>query len=163
MSSTSSDGLASRWTLYFHDPDDGDWTRGSYTAVATMSRASEFWGVNGMLAGAMGKGMWFVMREGVFPLWDDESNVDGGCMSYVVGKRDVEEVWTRVCELLMCECLMANGSDKDEINGASVSPKNDFCIVKIWLRTKRHGSSPESLRVPMTGGMFSANASKKKN
>lgn len=153
-------GLDSTWTLYFHDPDDKDWTRNSYTNVCTICTAHEFWGVHAQLAeaDAIGRGMWFVMREDVFPCWDDTTNIEGGCVSVMVNKPDVQRVWLSLCEAIMCECLRADGgNDVDEINGISVSPKNDFCIIKVWLRTD--SLKPQDLRI-VSNGLFTSNRSK---
>lgn len=156
------DDLESSWTLYFHDPDDRDWNFDSYTRVCTIFRASEFWGVHHRLAenNALGKGMWFIMRDDVFPCWDDKANIDGGCVSFMVGKADVSRVWQEFCETMLCECMRADGGeDYLEINGLSVSPKNDFCIIKVWLRSDSL-SSTDKLRTGSHVGIFTSNRSK---
>ena len=157
-----SDDLDSSWTLYFHDPDDRDWNFESYSKVCTMYRAAEFWGVHHRLCenNALGKGMWFVMRDDVFPCWDDKANIDGGCLSYMVSKADVAKAWREFCEPMMCECMRRDGGDDyEEINGLSVSPKNDFCIIKIWLRTEALGTS-NAFRVGGHAGIFTSNRTK---
>jgi hypothetical protein len=156
------DDLGSAWTLYFHDPDDRDWTLESYSRVCTVYRASEYWGVQHRLSenNAICRGMWFLMREDVFPCWDDASNIEGGCVSFMVGKSDVSRVWQEFCEKMLCERMRADGGDdSEEINGISVSPKNDFCIIKVWLRTEALGGDPEALRVDRTG-IFTSNRTK---
>jgi hypothetical protein len=32
------------------------------------------------------RGMFFIMREHILPLWEDESNKNGGCFSYKIYK-----------------------------------------------------------------------------
>lgn len=162
MSEAGGDDLQSSWTLYFHDPDDRNWNLESYIRVCTLYRASEFWGLQHRLAenNAIGKGMWFLMREDVFPCWDDNANIDGGCLSFMVAKNDVARVWQEFCEPLMCECMRIDGGDdSDEVNGVSVSPKNDFCIIKIWLRSEAVGAS-DKLRVGNHSGIFTSNRAK---
>lgn len=165
MSSDQSDpaavDLCSSWTLFFHDPDDRNWGVESYCRVCTVYTANEYWGVQHRLDenNAIGKGMWFLMRDDVFPCWDDQSNINGGCLSYMVSKNDVARTWQEFCELLLTERLRADGGDDAEhINGISVSPKNDFCILKVWMRTQEL-TAQESLR-PRRSAMFTSNRSK---
>lgn len=154
--------LDSPWTLYFHDPDDRNWNFESYAKICTVYSAREYWGVTRRLSenNAIGKGMWFFMRDDVFPCWDDKANIGGGCLSFMVNKCDVARAWQEFCEPMLCGCMRADGgADYEEINGLSVSPKNDFCILKIWLRTGSL-SSPDKFRVRQSAGIFTSNMSK---
>lgn len=143
------------WKLYFHDPDSSDWSRDSYVYICTVSTPNQFWGAHDRMIGSISRGMWFFMRGDVFPTWDDPQNISGGCMSYMVPKPGVDEAWASLCEKLMCGTVRSDGGkDPDEVNGASISPKNDFCILKIWLRSPAL-SAPGSMYSPSTGGIFS--------
>lgn len=162
MSSSANDEdyLESSWTLYFHDPNDKRWDLASYHNVHTMLTASEFWGVHERLAldCAIGKGMWFIMRGDVFPCWDDAANIDGGCMSYILSKAEIADAWAAFCESMMCEEMFKEGEDSDVINGVSVSPKNDFCILKLWLTREIR---PDQLSVPLSQlGIYKSNRTK---
>lgn len=158
--SSGSNELDSSWTLYFHDPNDKRWDFPSYHNVFTIFSASEFWGAHEVLSrdNALGKGMWFIMRDDVFPCWDDAANIDGGCMSYILGNAEVCDAWASFCEIMMCEGVVKDEDDAGVVNGISVSPKNDFCIVKLWLtREVRH----DELRVPIDQvGIYKANRAK---
>lgn len=121
------------WCIYFHDPDDRDWTFSSYKKLSVLSSAEEFWGVQQRVREHVMKGMFFIMREHVFPCWDDPNNIDGGCLSFIVSKADVPQVWEVFCARLLTERLSKDPDKSQSVNGLSISPKNDFCIVKIWL------------------------------
>lgn len=130
--------LHDTWTYRFHDPYDNDWTMPSYVMLADVSSVQDMWDVHLSVQRHVADGMFFVMRENVFPCWDDPANIHGGCISLKVLKTDVHTFWE---ELLIGVLGEVMDCDRDEdgplINGISTSPKRFYCIVKLWLR-RRH-------------------------
>jgi Eukaryotic initiation factor 4E len=123
------------WTMYFHDPNDSDWTTSSYINIGNISTIDDFWNHETHFQDQIHKGMFFLMREHVFPYWDDPSNINGGCFSIKVLKEDMGAFWKDVCMKLLGELLVKEGNASwDVINGISTSPKKHFCIVKIWTK-----------------------------
>jgi hypothetical protein len=124
------------WNLYFHDPYDSNWTNASYVRLATMSTIDEFWEHFISLKGNLHKGMFFIMREYVFPCWDDENNINGGCLSIKVLKENMAEFFEDLCAKLLSEKLLSDNKIDfwNSVNGVSTSPKKSFCIIKIWLK-----------------------------
>ena len=58
--------LHTPWTLYYHSPEDKDWSTESYTAVATFDTIDGFWELHNALPEfCMQFGMFFLMRRGV--------------------------------------------------------------------------------------------------
>ena len=126
------------WSFYFHDPYDEKWTYESYKKICDLSSAQEFWGLTDMIKEKIQFGMFFLMREHVFPCWDDENNKMGGCVSIKVLKNDVVQFWEELCVRVLGETLL---TDKYKhlwsvVNGISSSPKKHFCIIKLWIRTQ---------------------------
>lgn len=123
------------WRFYFHDPNDKNWLHESYRLIAQFSSANEFNGIHGAVKDVVHNGMFFLMREHVFPAWDDPCNIHGGCLCIKVQKAAAEAFWRGICASLMGETLLREEFRAGEcaVNGASISPKNFFCIVKIWL------------------------------
>ena len=127
--------LNDTWKFYFHDPDNHDWDHSSYALIAEITTANEFNGIHKELGSDLQSGMFFLMRKNVFPSWDDPSNLNGGCMCLKIPKPQVELFWRELCANLLGDTLLKtsyNGSNTC-INGVSVSPKNFFCIVKLWF------------------------------
>ena len=146
--------LDDTWSLYFHDPQDSDWRLSSYVKITDVSSANEFWGVANTVGNRIGNGMFFLMREHVFPCWDDKYNIQGGCLSIKVANDAVARTWNELCteilgEGMEAECAAlaaehgatgatgATGGAAVEINGISVSPKYNFAIIKLWLSSAR--------------------------
>lgn len=143
------------WSFYFHDPNDKNWLHESYNLVAQISSANEMNGIHESLKDVLHNGMFFLMREHVFPAWDDPCNINGGCLCVKIQKNAAEGFWHGICASLMGETLLKEefrGGDC-VVNGASISPKNFFCIIKIWLSsTDLGGSGADCLNLPPFDG-----------
>jgi hypothetical protein len=125
------------WTYYFHDPNDENWTLGSYLRLHDMSTVKDYWNLNHVLKDKLKQGMFFLMREHIFPCWDDEFNINGGCLSIKVLKDNIIKFWEELSIRLLGEnLLIEEHRDKwDMVNGISISPKKYFVICKIWMNT----------------------------
>lgn len=125
------------WTLYFHEPSDDNWTMPSYLRVGDISSIEDYAAARYALKNRVPDGMFFLMREHVFPCWDDKNNLEGGCLSIKLPKRVVEPFWEELCVRTLSETLAKKKEDAHIVNGISVSPKLFYSIVKIWLAEER--------------------------
>ncbi len=119
------------WSIFHHGMTDSSWTLDSYTRVATVSSAEEFWGVHSLVCPLLHTNLFFVMREHIFPCWDDAANIDGGCISARVPMHQIGAYWEALCVRLLCEGLCPGKAGA--VNGISSSPKQSWCVVKVWL------------------------------
>ena len=87
--------------------------------------------------------MLFLMRKGIQPIWEDEKNRKGGCFSYKVNNRSVAYSWKNLSYALLGETLTSNELSK-YVNGITISPKKNFCIIKIWLSSCEY-NNPEMI------------------
>lgn len=126
------------WTMYFHDPNDSDWTCNSYKRITNISSVKEYWRLHDLLKAHIPQGMFFFMREHVFPCWDDPNNIDGGCLSIKVLKQHMPAFWHALCVRLLGETLCEDVGDWHLVRGISTSPKRNFCIVKLWIGDDAH-------------------------
>lgn len=123
------------WAVYFHDPYDNNWTTSSYQRIGDISTMDDYWSHQLSLKHQVHKGMFFLMREHVFPCWDDPANISGGCLSIKVLKDDMGEFWEDMSMKMVGEILLKDEFKNkwSKINGISTSPKKHFCIIKIWV------------------------------
>jgi hypothetical protein len=122
------------WTYYFHDPDDVNWNLDSYHRLTDVASLRDFWGIHTTVAPYLSRGMFFVMREHIYPCWDDPHNIRGGCLSMKVLKEELGSFWDHLVMHMLGENMLKDSSlDPKCVNGLSVSPKRYFCIVKVWL------------------------------
>jgi hypothetical protein len=129
--------LDDKWNLYYHLPHDKNWDLSSYTIIMhDIETAEQVLCINQVLCENIVKNcMLFVMRRGITPMWEDPRNRDGGCFSYKVINKCVYEVWRELFLLLCGETLCVDPAHSKHVNGITISPKKNFCIIKIWLNT----------------------------
>ena len=129
--------LLGKWDLYYHLPHDNKWDVSSYTIIlGDIDYAEKVIAINESIPESVIKScMFFVMRTGITPMWEDPKNRLGGCFSYKVINKQVAEVWKTLFYMMCGETLTTNKSHSNHINGITISPKKNFCIVKIWIDT----------------------------
>jgi hypothetical protein len=135
------------WSVYFHDPADPSWTLDSYQRLGDVATVGDLWRMQLSIEPFVKSGMFFVMREHVFPCWDDKSNIEGGCVSVKVAARSAPAAWELLFKRAVGETLMADDDVWDALNGLSISPKRGFCILKLWLRDLA-SCTPDCFRPP---------------
>jgi hypothetical protein len=125
------------WNLYFHDPYDVNWNNESYVLLTTIASVDDFWKHHLCLKPNIQKGMFFIMRDGIFPSWDSSPNINGGCLSIKVLKENLAEFWEDLVIKMLGETIVKDSHVNtawSSVNGLSTSPKKHFCIIKIWLK-----------------------------
>lgn len=126
--------LNDKWTLWTHLPHDIDWSVDSYKKIDSFDTVEGAVTLCEILPEKMVKNcMLFIMRNGIQPTWEDPKNNTGGCFSYKVNNKVVESAWTNLLYSLVGETLSRNNNLMKTINGITISPKKNFCIVKIWF------------------------------
>ena len=126
--------LSDQWCLWVHLPHDTDWSLNSYKKVFNTTSAEEVVALNEAMSSRLVKNcMLFMMRKGITPLWEDPRNRQGGCFSYKVPNKTVYECWRSLVYSLTGETLSKNKVLQKQINGITISPKKNFCVIKIWL------------------------------
>jgi len=126
--------LSDNWCLWAHLPHDTDWSIKSYKKIYTMSSAEETIAVTETLPDILVKNcMLFFMREGIQPIWEDPKNRSGGCFSYKVSNKNVCETWKELSYVLVGNTISKQNSFVVNVTGITISPKKNFCIIKIWM------------------------------
>ena len=125
--------LNDTWNLYFHDPDNQNWEMESYVLVTTISTVEEWVMLHHSLKEVLHKGMFFLMREYIQPIWEDKSNKNGGCLSFKIWKNEVVDIWEELSFKLLGEVLLKDKKQWQKICGISISPKRSYCIGRIWV------------------------------
>ncbi len=126
--------LYGKWTMYAHLPHDTDWSVNSYKVIQEITYVEESIALFKIIPDILVKNcMLFLMRDTIKPIWEDPRNRDGGCFSFKVSNKNVPKAWKHLCYSLMGETISTDISILNKITGASISPKKNFCIIKIWL------------------------------
>jgi len=124
--------LSGSWSLWFHRSDDPSWEFSSYQLIYdninTIENLSRV--INSIPT--ISAAMFFFMRKGVLPIWEHESNINGGYWSFRITKRDADKTWKQLIAAMVGNTLTADIAHMAMINGISISPKTNNCIFKIW-------------------------------
>jgi hypothetical protein len=126
--------LSYNWTLWAHLPHNTDWSIKSYIPISTFKSIEETIAVTETLPPVLVENcMLFMMREGVKPTWEDSKNRNGGCFSYKVSNKIVYKVWKELTYVVVGSTLSKNTGFVNCVTGITISPKKNFCIIKIWM------------------------------
>ena len=125
--------LNNKWVLWFHSLKNPNWDNKSYIKVIEIKTLLDFKLLNDVLRiNHLQNGMFFLMKNDIFPTWEDPKNRLGGCISFKYDNNILKE-WLKI--LLLCITNnLSNKKNINEINGLSISPKKEFNIVKVWIK-----------------------------
>ena len=131
--------LNHKWNLWAHLPHDTDWSSNSYKNISKFTSVEDTIAITESLPEALVKNcMLFVMKEGVMPTWEDPLNRNGGCFSYKISNKHVCETWKELTYVLVGETISNNKPFVNAVTGITISPKKNFCIIKIWMTNCEH-------------------------
>lgn len=129
--------LQNKWILWNHGLNDKSWSNDSYKNIFEYKNLYDlkiYFDNLDLLQ--LQNGMYFIMRDGIFPTWEDKNNKNGCCASFKVSSNDILETWKLLLQNILCENIHKNIQKYDNINGLSISPKKEFNIIKIWFKSK---------------------------
>ena len=137
--------LNSKWILWYHNPSDKNWNLDSYIKVVELNSVEDFCKLKNSWKGnlpSLTEGMFFLMRilndKIIFPQWEDRHNREGGYWSIKIDKGQSEEIWFDLLMLIIGENITNGIYDSLNINGISISPKKQFCILKVWNNNNKY-------------------------
>uniref|UniRef100_A0A6C0D9R3 Eukaryotic translation initiation factor 4E n=1 Tax=viral metagenome TaxID=1070528 RepID=A0A6C0D9R3_9ZZZZ len=131
--------LSNKWNLWYHHEKD-NWKLSGYKKVYEISTVGDFWRLNNnwdKLKGINNK-HYFLMKDDITPLWEDPSNVNGGCWSFKVHEDQAEKLWIDLSAFLVCNQIINNYED---VIGLSIClKKNSNSVIKIWNKDSKNNS-----------------------
>jgi hypothetical protein len=129
--------LNNNWTCWIHYQNDNIWTLDRYqniTTLVTLKDAVLF--IENLDEDIIKKSMLFFMKDSILPLWESEDNINGGCFSYKISNTNIVNIFKILLYKIIGNTLINDENTLNNINGISISPKKNFCIIKIWMRNK---------------------------
>ena len=132
--------LNSKWVVWYHNPSDKSWNKDSYKDILELHTLEDYLVLKNSWDKCLplvSEGMFFLMRKldsgkVIYPQWEDVNNKDGGYWSFKIDKDESQNVWFKLCSFTIGECICCNTMESLQVNGISISPKKNFCIIKIW-------------------------------
>lgn len=136
------------WRVYAHHPQDSDWTHSSYKPVGMLSCASDFWSIWNAAEPVIERTMLFVMREHIFPSWDDPACINGSIAAAMVTDTEAAPAFLEIAQRAVGETLLRDPVAWADVNGVSIGPKRASCVIKVWMATDEQNA--DRLRLPET-------------
>jgi hypothetical protein len=150
--------VSHKWILWAHLPHNIDWTLKSYIQISTFSTLEEIIAVTELLPSSLIENcMLFMMKQGISPMWEDPKNRNGGYFSYKVLNKNVAKAWTELTYRIVGGSISNELSFVKNVNGITIPPKKNFCIIKIWMCNCDHQNSSSIVSVkglPSQGCLF---------
>ena len=126
--------LQNEWSLWFHSITDNTWTKNTYQKIYSFQNLLDYqYIIETFKQEHYQNGMFFLMKENIFPNWEDPYNREGGCLSFKIPSNNILDEWNT----LLLNCISNNIFTSDEVNGISISPKKEFNIIKIWIKNDK--------------------------
>ena len=124
--------FSNEWNLWFHSINNSNWENSSYKKLITLRNLFDYKMIIDIFKQKHYQdGMFFLMKDKIFPTWEDPKNRLGGCLSFKIPSTELINDWNQLLLKTFLECLLKNKND--EVNGISISPKKEFNIIKIWF------------------------------
>jgi len=125
--------ISNKWTLWFHHINDENWGEDSYTKIKDVVDIRDYYEITKYIEN-VNAGMFFFMKDNIFPRWEDINNMEGGYWSFRILKTDTHKIWNDLLAYSIGNTLTKQVENMDEITGISISPKINNSIIKIWNR-----------------------------
>jgi hypothetical protein len=126
--------LQNKWTIYIHNIKDTDWTLESYKKVMDIYTIEDFW-VFFNNVNKFNNFLFFFMKDNIKPIYEDPCNKEGGSYSYILPGKHVNKIFIESLVRLI-SCNITDDSGYNEITGISLTPKNGFSVLRVWIRNK---------------------------
>jgi hypothetical protein len=131
--------LNSQWTVWVHRNDCNDWGINSYKNIYLIDSIGSFWEFfNHFHKINKEDNQYFIMRNKIKPIWEDNNNRNGGICSLKMDCYDRNNKTDVGCEIMICLCILIMNEtfiqENSEINGISYSVKNRSIYVKLWTK-----------------------------
>ena len=135
--------LNNGYVLWYHSITEKSWDMDTYINLCEdlenkkISSFEELIDIYNILNNNFNAGMFFLMKDGILPKWEDPNNINGGYWSFKVSKKKSNLIWKKLSLGLIGNSLTDNKKYMENITGISVSPKISNCVMKIWNSTNK--------------------------
>ena len=134
--------LMSQWTIWLHENSNSDWSISSYKPIFEINNVGKMWRfLNAFPNLDRSKHQFYIMRDGITPIWEDNNNRTGGICSIMLDciNRNTKDLYDAICVdafIGIC-CLVFNESfvsNNGVINGLCFSSKQKNVLIKLWIK-----------------------------
>ena len=103
--------LKDEWHLWYHELNDNNWSIDSYKNILTLNKYSDILFMIKSYEN-INSGMFFLMKKGIKPIYEDPKNINGGYWSIRVTKKDSSFFWKKFTYYLCIDNFVKVGRYK---------------------------------------------------
>ena len=127
--------LNSEWNVWIHDICNNNWDITSYKHIFKINNIYDYiYFISHITDNYLSKYMFFIMRDDIKPLWEDDNNKNGCTYSFKVQNKYRLHELNELLKKNIAEVIHKKPEEYNNITGISITPKRNFSIIKIWLR-----------------------------
>lgn len=141
--------LNDKWVLWYHPLNCNDWEtisditdpcKTGYKIICSIDTVERFWTVFNNLP-CIYNGFWFLMKEGIPPIWESPVNVEGGAFKFCLNKRDSDNTWLDLALYLISGDFCKEQRNNELVSGMTLSPKYsnvENVVISVWNLDSSH-------------------------
>lgn len=127
--------LNTKWVLWCHSLTNNNWDCDSYNKIFEIDNLYNYYSFyKNININNYFDSMFFLMRDNILPIWEDEKNKDGCSLTFKVPANEVKTEWDKIILDCITENIHKNIDNYDNLNGLSITPKKEFNIIKLWFK-----------------------------
>lgn len=138
--------LNCQWNVWYHHSLN-NWLIGGYRKIFEIKSIRDFWEFHNNIncLGGINNLHFFIMRDGITPVYEDIKNRAGGTWSMLVPLQKAYLSWEFIAIQLVGETLSINPLS---ITGISINVKSDVSVIKIWNNNKTTNKIDQLTKIP---------------
>ena len=126
--------LNNTWSLWIHELNNKSWDNKSYNKIYECNNLFDYNILKDKIKTQnLQNCMYFLMRNDIYPMWEDPENREGCSASFKVPLKDIKNEWDNLILKIISEDIHININNYNFITGVSISPKKEFNIIKLWF------------------------------
>lgn len=110
------------WTLWSHNIYEKKWTIDTYNKIKIFFKDNYSLHIKE-------NNTYFLMKEDILPIWEDESHKNGGIWSFKIKNKMDKSIWHKIVNNVISGNFFKH---IENVNGISYHPKKNIDIFKIW-------------------------------
>ena len=104
--------LKNNWDLWYHSINDNNWTKNSYKKIYSINSLLDYNYIkNTFQQDHYQNGMFFCMKEDIFPNWEDPDNRNGGCLSFKIPSVKIIQEWNDLLLKCINEIILSDNNE----------------------------------------------------
>lgn len=130
------------WKMWAHENSNPDWSLDSYNLIYSISSVGEMWRLlNNFSNLDKSVRQYYIMRDGITPIWEDNNNKQGAICSIMVDNINKSTsqsggdlgvgTFGAILILVLNESFVKNNTI---INGLCYSIKSRSVLIKLWIK-----------------------------